>query len=220
MNQSDSSLDNKSPMIHPHFESLVQRIIQSVEKDRLASLRRDFHTRLRITLTQPDNAQLIEDLWDFFYDWCVFEQRLLESITSLGPQEQHIWLSVKDGSMRGLYNVVKMSDSEMKLKELYSGETFSVRKKQSGDFLGIEKGDILEGRIVPEKEGTFSFVRRPSFHPTEVHGYIKKKVKQFKKMKDFNTYQNWLWLLVGMYLKHRIYNHMPIEKIYDDNSRI
>jgi hypothetical protein len=25
---------------------------------------------------------------------------------------------------------------------------------------------------------------------------------------------------VGMYLKYRMYEHMPIEKIYDDNSRI
>jgi len=53
-----------------------------------------------------------------------------------------------------------------------------------------------------------------------VHDYIKKKVKEFKKSKDFDTYQTWLWLLVGMYLKHRIYDHMPIERIYDDNSRI
>ena len=46
------------------------------------------------------------------------------------------------------------------------------------------------------------------------------KLRQFKKVKDYASYQNWLWLLVGMYLKHRIYDHMPIDKIYDDNSRI
>jgi hypothetical protein len=63
-------------------------------------------------------------------------------------------------------------------------------------------------------------MRRPSYHPLEVHSYIKKKVKQFKRSQDFATYQSWLWLLVGMYLKHRIYHHMPIDKIYDDNSRI
>ena len=44
--------------VHPQFESIVERIIQTVDKEKLASLRKDFHTRLRITLTQPDSAEL------------------------------------------------------------------------------------------------------------------------------------------------------------------
>jgi hypothetical protein len=208
-------------MIHPNFESLVQRIIQTVDKEKLAALRKDFHTRLRITLTQPDNAELIEDLWDFFYDWCVFEQRLPETLAVLPEPEQGMWSQVKGGSSRGLYSVVKANDSGLKLKELFSGKSFAIPKKSSNDFIGIERGDIIEGRLLHQDgEKTFSFVRRPSYHPMEVHAYIKKKVKQFKRAQDFDTYQNWLWLLVGMYLKHRIYHHMPIDKIYDDNSRI
>lgn len=211
----------KLGLMHPEFESLVARIIQTVEKDKLAELRRDFHTRLRITLTQPDNTELIEDLWDFFYDWCVFEQKLPEMLEALGPSEQNIWSQVKGGSQRGLYSVQKANDSSLKLKELYSGKSFVIEKKRANDFMGIDRGDIIEGRLVTgENEKVFSFVRRPSYHPTEVHDYIKQKVKEFKKSQDFSTYQSWLWLLVGMYLKHRIYSHMPIEKIYDDNSRI
>lgn len=209
-------------MIHPEFESLVQRIIQTVDKEKLAELRKDFHTRLRITLTQPDNAELIEDLWDFFYDWCVFEQQLPEKMDALPDNAAHIWTHVKDGNQRGLYSVQKANESGLKLKELFSGKVFVIPKKAAGDFIGIERGDIIEGRLLGGNEGdkSFSFVRRPSYHPMEVHTYIKKKVKQFKRSQDFNTYQNWLWLLVGMYLKHRIYHHMPIDKIYDDNSRI
>ncbi len=213
-------------MVHPDFDSLVQRLIQTVDKDKLAELRKDFHTRLRITLTHPDNAELIEDLWDFFYDWCVFEQRLPENMAQLStPMPDSVvelWNKVKEGSQRGLYSVTKSSDDGLKLKELYSGRTFSVGKFAPNDYLGISRGDIVEGRLVGEDaEGKdFRFVRRPSYHPTEVHSYIKKKVRQFKKTQDFSTYQSWLWLLVGMYLKHRIYHHMPIEKIYDDNSRI
>src|SRR5206468_8366693 len=131
-----SAMTEKAPqfgMIHPNFESLVQRIIQTVDKTKLAELRKDFHTRLRITLTQPDNAELIEDLWDFFYDWCVFEQRIPETISTLTAQEQNIWGHVKGGSQRGLYSVVKASDDQLKLKELYLGKTFNVRKKGSSD---------------------------------------------------------------------------------------
>jgi len=209
-------------MINPDFESLVQRIIQTVEKDKLADLRKDFHTRLRITLTQPDNAELIEDLWDFFYDWCVFEQQIPETIETLTHHEKEIWTHVRGGNQRGLYSVAKASDDALKLKELYSGNSYVVKKKGTSDFIGISRGDIIEGRLVGEAESDkiFSFIRKPSYHPSEVHTYIKGKVRQFKKAKDFSTYQTWLWLLVGMYLKHRIYHHMPIDKIYDDNSRI
>lgn len=208
-------------MMHPNFESLVQRIIQNVDKQKLAELRRDFHTRLRITLTQPDDAELVQDLWDFFYDWCVFEQKLPEAMGSLPTDEQDVWMHVKAGSQRGLYSVTKANDDGLKLKELYTGKVFLIPRKGAKDFIGISRGDILEGRLVNEEgEKRFGFVRRPSYHPTEVHAYIKKKVKEFRKSQDFSTYQNWLWLLVGMYLKHRIYHHMPIDKIYDDNSRI
>ncbi len=212
----------KSALVHPGFESIVDRIIQSVDKEELAELRKDFHTRLRITLAQPDKAELVEDLWDFFYDWCVFEEKLPEKMESLPGNLQDIWQSVKDGNQRGLYMVHKVGDDSLKLKDLYDSKLYTVPKGGTSDFLGIDKGDILEGRLVKDlaQDGITAFVRRPSYHPTQVHDYIKKKVKEFKKSKDFTTYQTWLWLLVGMYLKHRIYDHMPIEKIYDDNSRI
>ncbi len=217
-------LGQKTAMVHPEFEALVQRIIQAVDKEKLSDLRKDFHTRLRITLTQPDNAELIEDLWDFFYDWCLFEEKLPDRISTLDAHQKEVWEHAKVGNQHGLYAVLKIGDNEVKLKELFLGKSYVVKKVAANDFLGINRGDIIEGRLVGIVEGSnnpaFSFVRRPSYHPTVVHDYIKKKVKQFKRSKDFSTYQSWLWLLVGMYLKHRIYNHMPIEKIYDDNSRI
>jgi len=217
------SADIRSGLVHPEFESIVQRIIEKVDKERLEDLRRDFHTRLRITLSHPDNADLIEDLWDFFYDWCVFEQKIPDTLAGMSQNDKVVWEHVKDGSLRGLYAVVKAGTGELKLKELYSGRVFLVAKHDPSQFIGISRGDIIEGRLLGETADSkkdFSFVRRPSYHPSEVHDYIKKKVRQFRKSQDFTTYQAWLWILVGMYLKHRIYQHMPIDKIYDDNSRI
>lgn len=217
-------LETHVGMIHPEFESLVQRIIQTVDKENLTELRRDFHARLRITLTQPDRGDLIEDLWDFFYDWCVFEQRLPDSLTNLTPEERKMWDHVKELHTRGLFTIKSASTDSLKIKELFTGKSYLIHKKGNADFLGISRGDFIEVRLVPAEEGekskAYCFVRRPSYHPSMVHDYIKKKVKQFKKSKDYASYQSWLWLLVGMYLKHRIYHHMPIDKIYDDNSRI
>ncbi len=209
-------------MIHPDFEALVQKIIAHVDSSELADLRKDFHTRLRLTLTQPDNTELVEDLWDFFYDWCVFEQHLPEKLGALDVEEQHKWRHVIGGSNRSVYSVTKAAESGLKLKDLFSNKSYWAPKLGHNDFLGISRGDIVEGRLIPVDEtgSSFSFVRRPSYHPIDVHPYIKNKVKQFRKSQDYSTYQSWLWILVGMYLKHRIYAQMPIDKIYDDNSRM
>lgn len=208
---------------HPEFEKLVQRVIDIVEKDRLEEMRRDFHTRLRITLTHPDNTELIEDLWDFFYDWCLFEQKIPDTLDTLGDESKQIWTHLRDSNLRGLYTVTKAGTDAIKIKEMYGGDSHVVNKHGPNDFIGISRGDVIEGRLVEgtlNGKKTYSFLRKPSYHPSEVHAYIKKKVKQFKKADDFTTYQQWLWLLVGMSLKHRIYHQMPIDKIYDDNSRI
>lgn len=221
-----SKVPESQKLMHPDFESIVSAILQSVKKEDLADLRKDFHARLRITLTQPDREDLVEDLWDFFYDWCVFERKLPDDMKKMDDTATGLWDQVKTDNQRGLYTITKIGDDSIRLKELFSGKVLTVPKKDASDFIGISKGDIIEGRLVGKlqtdgKDNTiFSFARKPSFHPTEVHNYILTKVKQFKKEKDYDSYQTWLWLLVGMYLKHRIYDHMPIQKIYDDNSRI
>ncbi len=208
-------------MLHPSLELLVQKIIQGIDKEKLAELKRAFHSRIRITQTQPDSTELIEDLWDFFYDWCVFEQQLPDGLVGVGTEESGMWDKLKTGSQRSIFTITKANGKELRLKDMLGKKTFIIPKKTPNDFIGITRGDIIEARLVDKGDAKeYEFVRRPSYHPTLVHGYIKKKVKEFKKNQDAAAFQNWLWLLVGMYLKHRFYSQMPIEKIYDDNSRI
>ena len=106
---------NTSEMLHPEFESIVERIIQAVDKEKLIELRKDFHARLRITLTQPDSSELIEDLWDFFYDWCVFEQDLPTLIGGMPKDVEALWMQVKQGNRRGLYVVQRVRDAGIRL---------------------------------------------------------------------------------------------------------
>ena len=211
--------------LNPEFDSLVHRIIALLDKEKLAELKKDFHTRLRLTQAHPEKAELVEDLWDFFYDWCVFDQRNFDASEGFSPEDKASWDSLKATNMRGIFTVQKIAESSVKLKELYSGNAITISTTSASEFFGISKGDLVECRILSLKtngkeKDAATLVRRPSYHPLEVHDYIKKKVRQFKKAEDFSTYQTWLWLVVGMYLKHRIYTHMPIDKIYDDNSRI
>jgi hypothetical protein len=208
------------------FDGLIQRIIREFDKAKLEELRREFHTRLRLTQTHPDDPQIVEDLWDFFYDWCVFEQRLPDGLATLSGDESAHWARLREANTRSLFAAAKVGDAELKLKDLYNGRTYVVPKVAANDFAGIDKGDILEGRLVEDEEPAAKgkkrhrFARRPSYHPASIHDYIKRKVRQFKSRQDFTTFQAWLWILVGMSIKHRMYAQMPIEKIYDDNSRI
>jgi len=208
---------------HPTFDFLVQKIIQSFSKVQLTQLRKDFHARLRMTLSQPEQSELVEDLWDYFYDWCLFEQKLPDTIDSFTGDEKARWELIKVNNYRGLFGVSRVADKNLKIKDMLSGNTYLIEKQNNHDFVGINRGDILEARLFSEgeekKKKTY-FIRKPSYHQLEVHEYIRARVKHFKKSQDLASYQSWLWILVGMYLKHRIYAHMPIDKIYDDNSRI
>lgn len=222
-NETNTSKRNLAANLYPDFVAIVDELIELVDQTQLESLRKDFHTRLRMTLSQPERAELVEDLWDFFYDWCLFEKQIPAGVEKLPSNIRGLWTQLQQGNLHGLYSVQKINDEGLKLKELFTGKNHFVSRKYDSDFLGLQKGDLIEGRLIDDGSGkseASSFVRRPSYHPVEVHDYIKTKVKQFKKEKDFETYQSWLWLLVGMYLKYRMYEHMPIEKIYDDNSRI
>lgn len=218
--------DPQTSLVHPEFLTLVDNLTRSVEAGQLAQLRRDFHTRLRISLSHPENNDLIKDLWDFFYDWCVFDQGYVDKLGKLSSEERQVWNHVKTESLRGLFEVSRLKENSLHVKDLFTGKKLTILMEDPIEGLGISKGDILESRLLrgetapKAKEQTFRFLRRPSYHPYKVNSYIKKKVKQFEKSKDEASYQNWLWLVVGMSLKHRIYQHMPIEKIYDDNSRI
>ena len=214
-------------LIHPAFELFVQKIIGSFSKDTLADLRSDFHGRLRLTLTQPSSNQLVEDLWDFFYDWCVFEKKLMDQVSSLTQAEKVIWEHAKDTNVRGVFSVARADNDSLKLSELYTGKTYWVLRREKNDFLGIARSDMLEARLVEDPEHSnrsqgqmYNFIRTPTYHPIQVHSYLKKKVRSFRKLNDPTSYGSWMWLLIGMYLKHRLYEQMPIERIYDDQSRI
>ena len=212
-----------SSTLHENLEILVHQIIKSLEANELSNLKRDFHDKLRLAQSQPDNTELIEDLWDFFYDWCVFEKAIPDRLSDVTEAEKKAWAVLKEGNFRSLFSVSRANDSLLKIKDLFGKKSYVVPKSSPSDFIGISRGDIIECRLLPEdaeKPKQFYFIRRPSFHPTEIHSYVKRKVKEFRKSQDYGAFQSWLWLLVGMHLKHRFYPQMPIDKIYDDNSRI
>src|SRR5690606_18500918 len=112
--------------------------------EELTDLRKDFHVRLRITLTQPDNNELVEDLWDFFYDWCVFEKQIPEKLEALSLDERHSWHHVNGASTRSLFEVKRSFTGGLKLKDLYTGKSYAVPKSTQNDYLGISRGDYLE----------------------------------------------------------------------------
>src|SRR3989338_4942305 len=108
--------------LSPEFDRIVHRVIESIGTEKLFELKKDFHTRLRITQAHPDRPELVEYLWDFFYDWCIFEQKVPDSLSGLSPGDISIWERLKSSANRGVFLVQKMGSESVKLKELYSGK--------------------------------------------------------------------------------------------------
>lgn len=210
----------RNEFLHPLMELIVKRIIQSFNQQELGTLKTEFHEKLGLTHSNPDNPELIEDLWDFFYDWCIFEKSIIASIRFMSQEEIDAWEFLKTKNYRSLFSVLKVSTNEIKTKDSFSKNTYTIISHNESPILGFTKGDIFEGRIVEKETGKYYFIRKPSYHPTTIKSYLKKKVGQFRKNKNRDEFLNWLWILLGMHIKMRFYPQMPVEKIYDDNSRI
>ncbi len=210
----------KNEFLHPLMELLVKRIIQSFEKDKLGDLKNEFHDKLGLARSNPDNPELIEDLWDFFYDWCIFEKVIVSTIRFMPQEELDAWEFLKVKNYRGLFSVMRINANEIKIKDLHSKKMFVITSHNENPLIGFTKGDIFEARIVEKSSEKYCFVRKPAYHPMAVIGYIRKKVRNFNKTANDDEFLNWLWMLVGMHIKTRFYPQMPVQKIYDDNSRI
>jgi hypothetical protein len=82
-------------------------------------------------------------------------------------------------NVHGLFEVRKVKPGEeVRLRDLFTGGEYDVTERRH--FVGMEKGDILEARLLPF-EGKLYFSGAFLWHPQEVRKQILAEVKRLKK---------------------------------------
>jgi hypothetical protein len=121
-------------------------------------------------------------------------------------------------TVHGLFEVRKIKPGVVRLRELFGGKEFDVTERRH--TVGLEKGDILEARLIPF-DGALVFSPAFCFHPREAVKAIKKEVKRRKKVMPEAPPLDLTWEASKRALKADRYRQIAVDKIYDfEGSRL
>ncbi len=118
-------------------------------------------------------------------------------------------------NVHGLFEVRKIKDSRVVLRDVFTGKEHSVTERRQ--VAGLEKGDLLEARLLPFASELF-FSGAFLYHAREARKAILAQVKRLRKaapkgtMPDVSTF---LAQLARMAMKLERYRNVRLESIYD-----
>jgi len=141
----------------------------------------------------------------------LFDQKL----QVLGPDGANVYRGFTE-TVHGLFEVRKLGDEKLRLRELYSGKDFDVTERRK--MAGLEKGDLIEARLIPFS-GMLLFSNAFCYHPKAATKAILKELKRRKKKEPQRTAQELAWDCSKRALKVDRYRQIAVEKIYDFENK-
>jgi hypothetical protein len=170
-----------------------------------------------------EGSEKFETQMDSFLDWYLFDRPLsqseivpvklflIERLETVEPEDKEIYQNLTK-SIHSLFQVLKIKDFELYIKDLFDGEKYIVDEDQLNK--GFNKGDIFETRLIHFRDKLVfgnSFV----FHPVEVRSFILKQIKQIKYL-DSKQRLKLMHRLAEMKLKMEQYTHINVQHIYTE----
>ncbi len=142
-------------------------------------------------------------------------ERFLEAEgAALSPEEMAAYRDLARG-VHGLFEVRKISDGAVRLRDVFTGTDHDVTERRS--VAGLDKGDLLEARLLPFG-GALYFSGAFLYHPREVRKGILAEVKRLKKEAGKGGTPDvaaFLGQLARMAMKLERYRNVRLESIYD-----
>ena len=121
-------------------------------------------------------------------------------------------------TVHGLFEVRKIKPGVVRLRELFGAKEFDVSERRH--TVGLEKGDILEARLIPF-DGDAGLQLGVLLPPPEAAKSIKKEVKRRKKVMPDAPPVQLTWEASKRALKADRYRQIAVDKIYDfESSRL
>ena len=118
-------------------------------------------------------------------------------------------------SVHGLFEVKRIRPGEVRLRDCFTDVQHDVTERRQ--MAGLEKGDILEARLLPF-EGHLFFSPAFLYHPQEVRKTILNEIKRRKKQAgkgNLPDVEDFIATLSRMAFKMERYRNVNVESIYD-----
>ncbi len=204
-------------------EKLLAWATAELRKEQLLAARRDYFDRHGEPHEEDKsfetrmNGMLDHYLFDFRPPGSA-ETTIEIFMREMGPQLTTDELAVYRmlaKSVHGLFEVKKIKTGEVRLRDVFSDVVYDVTERRQ--MLGLEKGDILEARLLPY-EGRLFFSGAFLYHPQEVRKLILSEVKLMKKEAGKGKPLDvaaFIATLSRMAFKLERYRNVKVESLYD-----
>lgn len=171
-----------------------------------------------------EGSDRFESQMKAFVDWYLFDRPLDKS--EISPVKMFVFdhkaeLSEEDfqifsnltKTLHSLFELLKVKDCDVYVKDLFSGEKYIV--EDSDVHAGFNKGDIFEGRLIFFKD-RYVFGNAFTFHPSQVRSFIGKQIKKIRSL-DHAHHLKLMHQLATMRLKAEQYSHIDVKHIYNES---
>jgi hypothetical protein len=204
-------------------EKLLAWATSDARKEELLAARRDYFDRQGEPHEEDKsfetrmNGMLDHYLYDFYPPGST-DTTIEIFMREMGPQlttDDLAFYRVLAKNVHGLFQVRKIKPPEIRLRDVFTDVVHDVTERRQ--MVGLEKGDILEARLLPF-EGTLFFSGAFLYHPQEVRKTILAEVKRQKKAAgkgDQPDVEGFIARLSRMAFKLERYRNVKVESLYD-----
>ena len=208
------------PSYQPYFDQLIAYASAEPKKPALLEAKAEY---FQLTGEVFEDDKVFEQRMASFLDYYVFDrpspqtgktpaQELYEEQREKVGPEAAVPFRAFTETIHGLFEVRKLTDDGVRLRELFSAKELQVSERRR--LAGLEKGDILEARLIPFS-GFLLFSSAFVFHPREASKLILRQVKKLKKAAPETNPRELAWDCSRRALKTERYKQIAVEKIYD-----
>lgn len=207
------------PQYQPQLDELIALASAEARKPDLLNAKAEY---FRLTGEVFEDDAMFELRMASFLDFYLFDrknpeigktpaQEVLERKQAEAPDQAVVFRSFTE-TIHGVFEVRKLGKGTLRLRDLYSDKDYDVTERRQ--MVGLEKGDILEARLIPF-DGCLLFSSAFCYHPRAAVKAIKKEVKRRRKKEPERSAQDFTFEAARRAVKAERYKQIPVERVYD-----
>lgn len=206
-------------MIQPHLDRVVAWATGPERQDEILRAREEFRQR---TGEFHEDDKSFEARMAAFLEYYLFDrpldtegmppvQAFVEANRPAIADEDIPWFEALTRSVHAIFEIRKLGTKHgLRVRELISGQDYEIYERR--ELVGLNKGDILDARLVPWDGESWVFTGAFLYHPVEARKPVLREAK--RRRKAGTPPIELTWDLAKMLLKLERYRNVSVENIY------
>jgi hypothetical protein len=206
-------------------QELIERILvetSSGENENEIRRAKDVYFEQIKDLREDDPSY--ERLISCFQNWYLFDRsmddgrgtpvQVFAATAELSAKERSL-LGAMVANIHSLFEVLRITGGGLTLRDLFTSEVLRVSERRT--LAGLDKGDILEARLLPVGEKLVFSSGAFAFHPRQARGIILQAVERLR-MDGRTTPEELMSKLRALNFRYtdRFRHRVPVEKVYEE----